>query len=92
MNPAHGLAGMALAAWLGACSPAPLQPSGEDDPRPAVAAMAEPVEQALPPVLDADGNELDPELADAVREKMASDTPSVERDDDPDAAPADDGT
>ena len=92
MKPTLALAGMALAALLGACSPAPQQSSGEDEPRPAVAAMAEPEEQELAPVLDSEGNELDPELADAVREKLASEAPVAEREEDPDAAPADDGT
>ena len=80
----HGPALAALVALLGACSPAPQQSPSGDEPRPAVAAMADPVEQEPDPVLDAEGNELDPELADAVREKMAEQG-APEPDADPDA-------
>lgn len=78
----------AVFAVLSACSPAPQQAQSNDEPRPTVAAAAaEPAERELAPVLDAEGNELDPELADAVREKMAESAGGPEAEEDPAAAP-----
>ena len=82
--PLLALAGLALVA---ACSPAPPQPQETGEPpRAPVAVVAEPTPEELPPMLDGEGNELDPELADAVREKMAENAGTPDRVDDPDAA------
>ena len=80
--PLLALAGLAL---LAACSPAPPQPQETGEPpRAPAAVVAEPDPEQLPPMLDGEGNELDPELADAVREKMAENpgTPDPSEDQD----------
>ena len=78
------LAGLAL---LAACSSAPPQPQETaEPPRAPVAVVAEPTPEELPPMLDGEGNELDPELADAVREKMAENAGTPDRSEDQDTA------
>ena len=92
MNITHGLAALALAAMLNACSPAPQTEVDETSFRketPAQAAAAS--EETLPPVLDAQGNELDPELAEAVRAKMEEDKAALESGESAASAPTDDG-
>lgn len=87
MNSAHGLASLALAALLGACSPSPQSEEVREKSSPAeTAAIVLPETETLAPVLDAEGNELDPQLADAVREHMASDQAAMEASEAPDAA------
>ena len=82
--PLVALAGLAL---LAACSPAPPQPQDTaEPPRAPVAVVAEPTPEELPPMLDGEGNELDPELADAVREKMAENDGTPDRSEDQEAA------
>ena len=48
--------------------------------------VAEPDPEELPPMLDGEGNELDPELADAVREKMAENAGTPDPSEDQDTA------
>ena len=69
------LAGLALAWLLAGCSPAASSATDETSIRAesVAAAVAEPTEEKLPPVTDAEGNELDPALAEAVRAKMDED-------------------
>ena len=82
--PLLALAGLAL---LAACSPTPPQPQETaEPPRAPVAVVAEPDPEELPPMLDGEGNELDPELADAVREKMAENAGTPDPSEDQDAA------
>ena len=70
----------AAAAILSACSPAPA--TGSDEKRlrtePVAAAVAAPREETLPPVTDAQGNEVDPVLADAFRAKVEEDKMAAE--------------
>ena len=72
------LAGLAVASLLTACSPAASSDADEKSFRAEAAVAAEPSEDKLPPVLDAEGNELDPQLADAVRAKMDEDNAAAE--------------
>ena len=90
MNITHALAALTLAAALNACSPAPTSDVDEKSLRAEPIAAAEPNDEARP-VLDAQGNELDPELADAVREKMEEDRAALESGVDDASAPTDDG-
>ena len=91
MNITHALAALALAAALNACSPAPTSDADEKSFRAEPVAAAASADEKLPPVLDAEGNELDPELADAVRAKMAEDKAALEPGEDDPSAPTDDG-
>ena len=72
------LAGLAVVSLLSGCSPAASSDADEKSFRAETAAAAEPSEDKLPPVLDAEGNELDPQLADAVRAKMDEDNAAAE--------------
>lgn len=90
MNITHALAALALAAALNACSPAPTSDVDEKSLRAEPIAAAEPNDEARP-VLDAQGNELDPELADAVREKMEEDKAALEDGASDASAPTNDG-
>ena len=90
MRTVSALAGLAIATLLSACSPAPVSDADEKSFRAEPVAAAEPSEEKLP-VLDAQGNELDPELADAVREKMEEDKAALEAGADDSSAPTDDG-
>ena len=67
------LAGVALASLLAGCSPAASSDADEKSFRAETAAQAKPVDEPILSVTDAAGNELDPELADAVRAKMEQD-------------------
>lgn len=79
MNATLVVAAGAALALLGACSPTAQEPTGEDEPAKTVAAMpADPVAPEPPPMLDGEGNELDPEMADALREKMEEDKAALE--------------
>ena len=82
---------VALASLLAACSPAATTEADEKSFRAEAAKEASANEDNLPPVLDAQGNELDPELADAVREKMKEDKAALESGGDDASAPTDDG-
>lgn len=73
MNSKHGLAVLTLVAALTACSPAAQTDADEKSFRAETPAQAEVAAEKPMPVLDAQGNELDPELADAVRAKMEED-------------------
>ena len=86
------LTGLATATLLGACSPAAQSDADEKAMRVEAPKVAEQDAQERLPVLDAEGNELDPELADAVREKMEEDKAALERPVADDAsAPSDNG-
>ena len=85
------LAALATAALLSACSPTAQADADEKAMRAETPAMAEQAEEKAMPVLDAQGNELDPELADAVREKMEEDKAALEDDQSDASAPTDDG-
>ena len=85
------LAGLATAALLSACSPVAQSDADEKAMRAETPAMAEQAADKPMPVLDAEGNELDPELADAVREKMEEDKAALEPGADDASAPTDDG-
>ena len=91
MSPIRIAAGLATAALLSACSPTAQSEADEKAMRAETPAMAEQAEKKAMPVLDAEGNELDPELADAVREKMEEDKAALEADADDSSAPTDDG-
>ena len=90
MTSRHGLAVLALVAALSGCSPAAQTDADEKSFRAEPIAAADPSE-AQPPVLDAQGNELDPQLADAVRAKMEEDQAAPESGGDDASAPTDDG-
>ena len=77
MRTVSALAGLAVATLLGACSPTSSD-ADEKSFRAEAAAVAQPDEQGQQPVLDAQGNELDPQLADAVRAKMDEDNAAAE--------------
>ena len=85
------LAGLAAATLLTACSPAASSDADEKSFRAEAAAAAEPSEEKLAPVTDAEGNELDPQLADAVRAKMAEDKAALENGENDASAPSDTG-
>ena len=85
------LAALATAALLSACSPTAQADADEKAMRAETPAMAEQAEEKAMPVLDAQGNELDPELADAVREKMEEDKAALEDGASDASAPTDDG-
>ena len=85
------LAGLVTAALLSGCSPAAQSDADEKAMRAETPAMAEQAAEKAMPVLDAEGNELDPELADAVREKMEEDKAALEAGADDSSAPVDDG-
>ena len=84
------LACAALASLLAACSPAAQTDADEKSFRAETPAQAEVAAEKPMPVLDAQGNELDPELADAVRAKMAEEQAARQSGDDPDPS-ADEG-
>ncbi len=84
------LAGLAAATLLSACSPTSSD-ADEKIFRAEAAAVAAPSEETLPPVLDAEGNELDPQLADAVRAKMEEDKAALESGENDASAPSDSG-
>ena len=77
MRTVSALAGLAVATLLGGCSPTSSD-ADEKSFRAEAAAAAASSEETLPPVLDAEGNELDPQLADAVRAKMDEDNAAAE--------------
>ena len=86
------LAGLATATLLAACSPTAQSDADEKAMRAEAPAIAEQDADKELPVLDAEGNELDPELADAVREKMAEEKAALEGASPDDAsAPTDEG-
>ena len=85
------LAALATAALLSACSPTAQADADEKAMRAESPAMAEQAMEKPMPVLDAQGNELDPELADAVREKMEEDKAALEGNLDDASAPTDAG-
>ena len=90
MRTVSALAGLAVATLLGACSPT--SPNADEKSfRAEAAAVAQPNEQGQQPVLDAQGNELDPQLADAVRAKMEEDKAALENGEDDASAPSDTG-
>ena len=72
------LTGLAAAALLSACSPSAQADADEKAMRAEAPAQAVAEAEKPMPVLDAEGNELDPELADAVREKMEEDKAALE--------------
>lgn len=80
MRKVSALAGLAISALLSACSPAVSADTHEKSLRTEaiVAAAAAPSEEKLAPVVDAEGNELAPELADAFRAKMEEDKAAAE--------------
>ena len=78
MRMVPALAGLATATLLSACSPTAQSDADEKAMRAESPAMAEQAMEKPMPVLDAQGNELDPELADAVREKMDEDKAALE--------------
>lgn len=91
MRPYTLLAGLAAATLLTACSPT-TSDADEKAMRAEPRAIAEKAVEKELPVLDAQGNELPPELADAVREKMAEDKAATQSDGDTAAdAPTDTG-
>ena len=90
MRTVSALAGLAVATLLGGCSPTSSD-ADEKSFRAEAAAVAEPNEQCQQPVLDAQGNELDPQLADAVRAKMAEDKAALENGENDASAPSDTG-
>ena len=85
------LAGLVTAALLSACSPTAQSDADEKAIRAESPAMAEQAMEKPMPVLDAQGNELDPELADAVREKMDEDKAALEDGGEDASAPTDAG-
>ena len=86
------LAGLATATLLAACSPTAQSDADEKSLRAEAPAIAEQDADKELPVLDAEGNELDPELADAVRAKMAEEKAALEGASPDDAsAPTDEG-
>ena len=91
MRMVPALAGLATAALLSACSPTAQNDADEKSFRAESPAVAAQNEEKLPPVLDAQGNELDPELADAVREKMDEDKAALESGREDASAPTDAG-
>ena len=91
MRMVPALAGLAAAALLSACSPTAQNDADEKAIRAESPAMAEQAMEKPMPVLDAQGNELDPELADAVREKMDEDKAALESGGDDASAPTDAG-
>ena len=91
MRMVPALAGLATATLLSACSPTAQSDADEKAMRAESPAMAEQAMEKPMPVLDAQGNELDPELADAVREKMEEDKAALEDDQSDASAPTDDG-
>ena len=91
MRMVPALAGLATATLLSACSPTAQSDADEKAMRAESPAMAEQAMEQPMPVLDAQGNELDPELADAVREKMEEDKAALEGNLDDASAPTDDG-
>ena len=90
MRIVSALAGLAAATLLSACSPTSSDADGKSF-RAEAAAVAAPSEETLPPVLDAEGNELDPQLADAVRAKMEEDKAALESGENDASAPSDSG-
>jgi hypothetical protein len=70
MRIALALAGLSAAALLCACAPDPRSDADEKAMRAEPPAVVAKDEEKEMPVFDAQGNELEPELADAVREKM----------------------
>ena len=90
MRTVSALAGLAVATLLSACSPTSSDVD-EKSFRAEAAAVAQPNEQGQQPVLDAEGNELDPQLADAVRAKMAEDKAAIEDSEIDASAPSDTG-
>lgn len=83
---------LATATLLAACSPTAQSDSDEKSLRAEAAAVAEQDVDKELPVLDAEGNELDPELADAVRAKMEEERAALEVASPDDAsAPSDEG-
>ena len=91
MRMVPALAGLATAALLSACSPTAQSEADEKAIRAESPAMAEQAMEKPMPVLDAQGNELDPELADAVREKMDEDKAALESGREDASAPTDAG-
>lgn len=91
MRSVLALAGLATATLLSACSPAAQSDTDEKAMRAETPAMAAQAEEKAMPVLDAEGNELDSELADAVREKMEEDKAALESGAEDASAPTDDG-
>ncbi len=86
------LAGLATATLLAACSPPAQSDADEKAMRAETPALAEQDADKELPVLDAEGNELDPELADAVRAKMDEEKAALEEASPDDAsAPSDEG-
>ena len=90
MRTVSALAGLAVATLLGGCSPTSSD-ADEKSFRAEAAAAAASSEETLPPVLDAEGNELDPQLADAVRAKMEEDKAALESGENDASAPSDAG-
>ena len=80
MRKVSTLAGLATAALLSACSPVTSADAEEKTLRTeaVAAAAAAPTEEKLAPVIDSQGNELDPVLADAFRAKMEEDKAAAE--------------
>ena len=91
MRTVSALAGLAVATLLSACSPTSSDADEKSFRAEAAAAVAQPNEQGQQPVLDAEGNELDPQLADAVRAKMAEDNAAIEDSEIDASAPSDTG-
>ncbi|QGN53609.1 hypothetical protein [Novosphingobium sp. Gsoil 351] len=91
MRTVVALAGFAATALLSACSPSPQADADEKAIRAETPAQAEQAAEKPMPVLDAQGNELDPELADAVREKMEEEKAAQEDSGGDASAPSDDG-
>ena len=86
------LAGLATAALLAACSPSVQSDADEKAMRAEAPAEVAATAENEMPVLDAEGNELDPELADAVRAKMEEDKAASDGSAaDEASAPTDDG-
>ena len=90
MRTVSALTGLAVATLLGACSPTSSD-ADEKSFRAEAAAVAQPDEQGQQPVLDAEGNELDPQLAEAVRAKMEEDKAAIEDSENDASAPSDTG-
>ena len=86
------LAGLVTATLLAACSPPAQSDADEKALRADAPAIAEQDADKEQPVLDAEGNELDAELADAVRAKMDEEKAAREGSSPDDAsAPTDEG-
>lgn len=90
MRTVSALAAVAIATLLSACSPA-ASSADEKSFRAEAAASAVPNDEEQQPVLDAQGNELDPQLADAVREKMEEDKAALGSGEGDASAPSDTG-